>query len=226
MDAKVIIPIGGFILAILGLLHQLIIKKKDATIEGQDKEIARLQRLLTEAKESSPDILAERYKKKLDRQEAEMTELLTERETDNALIKKKETQMTITREEIANLQKQMEEAQRLLEEYEYFKDQFSCEHCGAELIRMADYDEMSDIAFACGNSFSSPCPYDPEFPTLDEYELTMRTNRGTWYCQANPRTKNARKLRLQSTWGDTEEQAKQRMEERYKLASKDVPPKT
>lgn len=50
MDWKTIIAAAALILALLALLHQLIIKRRDATIEAQDREMGRLKTLLDEAK--------------------------------------------------------------------------------------------------------------------------------------------------------------------------------
>lgn len=116
------------------------------------------------------------------------------------------------------------------EEYEYLKDTFSCPYCNAEVTTLGDSEYGNYAAYSCGYSFgsnySSPCPYDPDFPTLDQYNLELKLHRDQWYCFAKPETKNAQKLKLDSTWGKTEEQARQRMKDQYNYKSKNVPKKT
>ncbi len=138
MDWKTLIAAYAFILTLLFILHQLIIKRRDATIEGQDREIARLKTLLDEAKNASPDVLAERKTKKIDRLEAELKELLKESELNQAAIKDKEDELEAEGTSVVVLLEEMAAANNLLEEYKSFKDEFSCPHCDAPLISLDD----------------------------------------------------------------------------------------
>lgn len=209
-----VIPIAGFTLALLVFLHTLIVKRKEATIEGQDKDITRLKLLLDEANNASPDILAERYKRKIDRYESELKELMRESEVNSLAIRETEKALQSERANVAELSEQMKKANEILDEYEYLKEQFSCPHCGAETTTLAD-DGYGSVytAYACGHSFSgsderSPCPHDPEFPSLDEYEFELRQHGDSWFCAPKPVTKNANKLTLHGSWAKTQEEAR------------------
>jgi len=220
MEAKVVFPIAGFILAVLVFLHTLLVKRKEATIEGQDKEITRLKLLLDEAKNNSPDILAERYKRKIGRYEAELKELMSESEANSVAIKEKEAALQIERANVAALTEQMNRANEILEDYQYLKEQFSCPHCGAETTTLAPTEFDFYTAYACGYStgggyHNCPCPRDPEFPTFDEYEFEIRQTNTRWICIAKPKTKRAEKLHLDNMWGTTSDEAKTRVIQQY-----------
>lgn len=123
----------------------------------------------------------------------------------------------------------LRELREELEEYRYFKDEFSCPFCGSELATREFHEESSLETYVCGycvgDHLNHPCPYDPEFPTLDDYELETRyrESSGIWDCFAKPKTKRANKLKLSSTWGNTSEQAKERMRKAYEFAARNVP---
>jgi hypothetical protein len=225
IDLKYAVPIAGLILALLVFLHTLLVKRKEATIEAQDKELGRLKLQLDEAKNSSPDILAERYKKKIDRYEAELKELMNESEANSVAIKEKEQALETERANVARLTEQMSRANEILEDYQYFKEQFSCPYCGAETTTLAN-DENGDEyrAYACGHSSEgSPCPHDPHFPTLAEFEFVLRERDGEWFCSTMARTDNARRLKLYGAWGRTQEEAQARMVKQYEFAARNVP---
>jgi hypothetical protein len=200
IEVKVIVPIAAFVFGVLAFLHTLLIKRKEATIEAQEKELARLKLLLEEAKNNSPDILADRYVKKINRYENELKELMKESEADSAKITETLEALQAERIKVALLSEQMNTAIEVLSEYEYFKEQFSCPFCGAEVTTLASEDDSFYTAYACGYSdgshLSSPCPHDPEFPKLDEYEFTFFERGDTWHCVPKPKQKEQRSLTL------------------------------
>jgi len=131
--------------------------------------------------------------------------------------------------------------EQLQEELAAIKDEiteYRCPHCSAPLISRNEIDldeHTSDTveSFACGYStlggfVESPCPSDPKFPKLEDFEL--RTSRRTsnpliqdrdeWTCSAVGKTPMAKKLHLSSASGRTEEEAKERVVERYNLFRK------
>jgi len=226
--------IGGFtfVLALLGVLGGLIIRRRDATIEAQDREINRLKNSLDEAKNASPDILAERYKKKIDRLESELKELLNESESDKIAIAAKELEIESVLNQVEELKQQMADAQKTLEqELEYLKEQLDvCPVCGAGLTEKSmhvtavygEYGEAEDagefVSYACGyaeleGNVEHPCANDPNFPTLDDYNLETeyQEQHSQWMCYARPKTEMAKLVRMRAQPGKTEEQARQRV---------------
>ena len=113
------------------------------------------------------------------------------------------------------------------EDYQYFKERFSCPHCGAEITTLVNNDEGDYTEYACGHayggSYSNPCPRDPEFPTLEEYEIELRGKDNGWYCHPKPKTRASHKLTLDGAWGDTPEEAKARVAKNYNFKARNVP---
>src|SRR5205823_1606943 len=108
-------------------------------------------------------------------------------------------------------------------------DEFSCPNCGASLISLDDeyqaFYKLYECGYAIGDLHNHPCPYDPDSPKFEDYELEIKQVRGRseWWCTAKPKTEKAGKLELDTTRGDTPEQAKARMAERYELTARNVP---
>lgn len=75
-----------------------------------------------------------------------------------------------------------------------------------------------------GGEIESPCPSDPKFPKLDEYRLETSENPDKphlqWSCSALPKTGMARRLRLFVEYGETEDEARAKMFEKYARMSK------
>jgi len=232
MDWRIVIPVSGLILGVLGLLHQLIVKRKDATIEGLQTENARLQRLLDEANKASPDVLAERYKKKIDRLESELIELQNETATNVTTIEEKrlaieakEKELETVRIQIEELTEQMGTANELLtEELEFIKSQIdSCPQCGAELrekttvpITLGEYEDFGTYTeYDCGYAeldgvLRHPCSKDPNYPTIDDYNLVTeyQENDALWMCYARPKTRMSVLIHLRAISGRTAEEAR------------------
>ncbi len=122
---------------------------------------------------------------------------------------------------LVELQKEIEELRRQIAEYR-------CPHCAAPLSTRvdapADAEERHWDAvetYECGlrtfgGMLEHPCPSDPNFPSLGDYDLVCdQTADDEWRCDAWARTKMARLVRLDSSYGRTEVEARQRMEATY-----------
>ena len=118
-----------------------------------------------------------------------------------------------SREAMQKLQGEMMGLREQLEEYR-------CPHCGAPLSTRIDAPvdpEERDwdvvATYECGlQSFGGtirhPCPSDPKFPSLHDYELiceqTSDTSGREWHCYAKPKTDMARKVHLEVAYGTSE----------------------
>lgn len=221
--------IGGasFTLGVLALLFKLVLDRKEATIQKLNTDISSLQRQLSEAKDNTPDARAERLLKKIGILDKDI-ELLSKdyAKNEQELIQKVE-ELEKTNQELENLKKQVERTNELLDEASYYKEQFACPHCGAEVTTIAGEDEevrFYSCGLAWGPSYNHPCPHDPDFPKLEEYELVTRQNApDIWWCSPKPKTKMARMLTLDSKTGKTEEEARQNVMKDYQFKARNVP---
>lgn len=173
-----------------------------------------LQERINDLKESRPDVLLDNLEKRLRSANDELVRLNEDKEHNIVSIAEKER-------EIENLFSDIEDLKARIDE---------CPHCGAELVRLgSDLDEGDETkSYGCGyttGNHTYPCPFDPNFPKLDEYDLKMRyvEKTETWYCVPKPKTKNAGILVLGAWWGKTEGQAKNRVIAEYKFAARNVP---
>lgn len=219
VDIRIVLTVAGLVVALIIWLHNVLVKRKEAIIESLKEDVGRYKLQLDEAKNASPDILAERYKKKIDRYESELQELMAEGETKNAEIHEKADALERERANVAILTEQMQKASQILEDAEYYKEQFSCPHCGAELTTLAG-DEEEYREYHCGNrsgpNGTYPCPEDPEFPKLEDYEFeTRQLSSGKFFCNPKAKNRNAYKLSLQPQSGATEAEAKQNIIKNY-----------
>lgn len=122
-------------------------------------------------------------------------------------------------EAIAELQESLESLREQLAE-------FQCPTCGAPLSERKsvpqEYGDALYEYFACGYEPNGrPCPSDPEFPKFEDYELLTEehpteTGYGRWRCFARPTTPTAQRLGPFGESGSTEEEAKQRVLERFR----------
>jgi hypothetical protein len=127
-------------------------------------------------------------------------------------------------EDIAEL---LRAAQDTLQEYQ-------CSFCGAPLsqrgsVPLSERDEGMFEAFECGYShidgyMQSPCPSDPKFPQLADYDFAYKELTGDsiwkWQCFANGKTKKARMLSLMPGLGRTKEEARERVVKHYEEYAK------
>jgi hypothetical protein len=130
--------------------------------------------------------------------------------------------------------------EQLREELAAVKDEISeykCPHCSAPLSSRNDVDlDKHTIgtveSFACGYTsvdgwVESPCPSDPKFPRLEDFELrttckanALVPNDQWWTCFAVGKTPMAKKVPLHSAPGRTEAEARSRVVEQYQRISK------
>jgi len=110
--------------------------------------------------------------------------------------------------------------------------EFQCPHCKSSLVESQqiplDPEEKHwDMirSFECGYTDLAgetkwPCPSDPNFPTIEEYDLQCKfvpeqPNFFQWSCNAFPQTEMARLISLPTTYGKTEKEAQKKMLEAW-----------
>lgn len=132
-----------------------------------------------------------------------------------------------------------EELDRVREDLEHTKEQlqeYRCPFCDAAISSTGQApvdDEQkhwdTNTSFECGHETfggltQSPCPSDPKFPALEDYELRFHESRGEtylqWICSMFPKTPMARRLHIVDGVGSTREEAEQRLRDNYARRSK------
>jgi TIR domain len=112
--------------------------------------------------------------------------------------------------------------------------EYSCPYCRAPLstrsfVTLSEHDEGAYEDFECGYAQidgykQRPCPSDPKFPKLADYELTYREIKGDtvwrWQCFAHGKTRESQLLSLTAGLGRTQEEALQRVEEAYERCAR------
>jgi len=130
----------------------------------------------------------------------------------------------ITGESLAELQAQVEELRKQMSEYQ-------CPYCGAPLserilVPCDAYEKYWDDhdTFECGleklaGQIQHPCPFDPKFPSLSDYDLvcmqTPESSLGEWRCDAQPKTSMAHKVNLDTSYGKSKDLALRKMKATY-----------
>jgi len=127
-------------------------------------------------------------------------------------------------EALQELQGEIEQLREQLEEYR-------CPCCGAPLSTRIDapvdpeerhWDAVE--TYECGlqtfgGTIRHPCPSDPKFPSLDDYELICEQasdpSDREWWCYAKPKTDMARKVHLDVGHGRSEAEARRKVEATY-----------
>jgi hypothetical protein len=132
-----------------------------------------------------------------------------------------------------------EELDRVRDDLEHTKEQlqeYRCPFCDAAISSTGQApvdDEQKHwdtyTSFECGHETfggftQCPCPSDPKFPALEDYELRFHESRGTtyvqWICSIFPKTNMARRLHITDGVGSTREEAEQRLRDNYLRRSK------
>jgi TIR domain len=112
--------------------------------------------------------------------------------------------------------------------------EFQCPHCASRLLGSQpvplDLEEKHWgmlRSFECGftdkeGEVTRPCPSDPDFPTLDDYDIKCGEEMfqenplfRRWSCEAFPKTAMARRLRLPPAYGNTKETARLQLQSDY-----------
>lgn len=134
-------------------------------------------------------------------------------------------------EAMQDLQREIDRTQEQLEAAREELSQYKCPHCEAPMVERIhaptdpeekDWDwrdvyECGYVSF--GGYMERPCPSDPRFPKLEEYELQSRYNpdesHWKWECFAIPKTDMARRLHIMRGLGRTKKEAEQAVREEY-----------
>jgi TIR domain len=125
------------------------------------------------------------------------------------------------------LHEKLRAAEEIIQEYH-------CPYCGSPLsertsVQLSEHDDGMLEAFECGYShidghIQRPCPSDPKFPRLSDYDFIYEEVRGDslwkWKCFANGKTKEARLLNLMPGLGRTKEEAHKRVVDWHKTYAK------
>lgn len=135
-----------------------------------------------------------------------------------------ELERMATGEALAQLQSEIEELREQVAEYQ-------CPHCGAPLSTRIDApidpeQKHWDLVetYECGlqmfaGTIQHPCPSDPKFPSLDDYDLicerTSDQSGREWQCYARPKTDMARKVHLDIGYGRSKDEARRKVEATY-----------
>jgi hypothetical protein len=210
----------GLLIAGAGFLHQLLIKRKEATIETLTEKNKWLQDQLDQAKNTSPDALVEKLAKRISIQEAELERLSKDYEANESLIKIKEEELQKTKELQIDLENEID---RHLKEYSELEDKLDvCPFCQSELVELTYVDAERDSGelkrYECGYSeidsyLKTYCPSDPDFPSIEEFKLWIQKHVlfDEWFCTLEPITKEAHKVRTKRVSGRSEDEAKENM---------------
>ncbi|WP_151073026.1 hypothetical protein [Cupriavidus oxalaticus] len=132
---------------------------------------------------------------------------------------------------LRDLQQEIDRTQRALEETQKELAEYRCPFCSAPLLSKVNapgdpehkvWDDREE--FECGyrvygGSVEQPCPSDPLYPKLDEYEFQYDHSpdepKWAWQCYAMGKTAMARRLRLRVGCGRTREEAEVSVREDY-----------
>lgn len=121
----------GTILTYIGSLfyiYQVLVKQKNATIETLQTTVELLKERNLNLKESSPDVLVDRLKKKLDILSVELKALNSEDSEKQGLLNEKEGKLKEALNTIAQYDIQLKSIKELMKEY-------LCPYCEAPQIR-------------------------------------------------------------------------------------------
>jgi len=129
-------------------------------------------------------------------------------------------------DEIIRTREQLDEVKAQLADYR-------CRYCNAPLsarnhIAIDPEGKHEDVyeIFECGCStlggyVKRPCAAHPQFPKFNEYEVSSRRlDNGQWECQAWGRSRMAHQVLLFPCYGQTKEEAEQRMRESYERCAR------
>jgi len=165
-----------FVLALFGL-YRLLVDQKDATIQLLKEQITSLKDQLTEARSSTPDILARSLHERAKQLEDELKRLYADKSISLDVINSKESELTTAHNQLDELKRQIDLAKELLND-------FICPHCGAPMLRR-DYAsesiEYKGREIDIDHEFSE---YDCGYSTLDGEQRTPCTRKNTIQSKA------------------------------------------
>jgi hypothetical protein len=205
----------GVIIAAAGFLHQLLVKRKEATIETLTEKNKWLEDRLEQSQSNSPDALVEKLARRISIQEAELERLSKDHIANESLIRAKEEELEKTKE----LQSELEnEIGRHLKEYSELESKLDlCPYCGSQIEELTYIEDESNSgtlrAYLCGYSEIDGylryfCPTDPDYPQLDEFDFRTKESGSGWTCYTKGKTLKAIKVPTYIFTGTTEEEAR------------------
>ena len=132
-----------------------------------------------------------------------------------------------------DIRAQLEELQEELELAKEELAEYKCSFCGAPIDSQGSVPLSEDVdgyyvSYACGrhevDGDEQPCPSDPRFPKLEDYELQFIEHPSEpylkWTCWAKPKNPAAQKVHLSVGRGQTREEANQQIADNYARISK------
>lgn len=138
-------------------------------------------------------------------------------------------------EALQNLQEEIQRTRATLEQTKEELADFQCPYCGAPLVARAHapadpLEKCWDVRdeYECGHtSFGGyterPCPSDPKFPKFSDFKLFYQESPNEkyckWQCHAIGKTDMAQGLHLLPEYGETKEEAEQKVRESYDRAA-------
>lgn len=169
--------------------------------------------------------LADKQALRTDRATAETIAIQLLREIRPDLYEKhprSELEQLASGEAFVQLQQELERAHDALAE-------FQCPFCAAPVTDRGGHWVGSEHyglfeVFECGYAaedgmMTRPCPSDPRFPSIDDYELHFGEDAEEsdvrWHCHARPKTEIARSVSLGVAYGRTKAEAEQSVVEQY-----------
>lgn len=111
----------------------------------------------------------------------------------------------------------IDELEAQLAEAEQDRAQFHCPHCDARLAGIGHQDypehhwivtyESFDCGYVTGDGHEEhPCPYGPNWLTLDEFTFEATPQEKLWTCYPKAMTPRARRVNVQQSVGRTKEE--------------------
>lgn len=146
------------VLAFIGalfILYRILVSQKDSTIELLKEQITDLKFKLSEERNVSPDVLADKLSKRVTMLEAELNRLSEDKELNQTQIKQTEKDLKEAIRKAENLKNEISDAQEILKD-------FSCPLCGALLVERSYQTEFREhydidhehIYYECGYEIS------------------------------------------------------------------------
>ncbi len=155
----------AFVFSIFGL-YRLLVDQKDATIQLLKETVSTLKDQLTEARNATPDVLAQLLSGRVKMLEGELERLAQDKNANQEFVHRKEEELRFARQKAEELTKQVSLAQELLND-------FLCPHCGSTLSAREFHSESVEhqgreldvdheySEYECGYSVLDGKPHSP-----------------------------------------------------------------
>ena len=160
-----IASIVAFIFSVFSL-YRLLVDKKDATIQLLAETVNTLKIQLAEARNSTPDVLAQSLSCRVKMLDAELKRLSQEKHANQKIVYGKEEELRATLQKTEELRNQVSRARELLYD-------FLCPHCGSTLTSRQYHSEYIEYhgreldvdheysEYECGYSVLDGKPHNP-----------------------------------------------------------------